>query len=132
MENTITAHIGRKNYKTDLQDGTHHLVSDEPSELGGEDQGPMASSLLKMALGACTAITLRMYAGRKGWDLQEVIAKVDYEKTGEGTVFHRQLEFIGQLDEKQRKRLMQIANACPVHRVLTGPIDIQTEVVDAR
>ncbi|MFQ5447583.1 MAG: OsmC family protein [Saprospiraceae bacterium] len=131
MENPITARIGLKKYKTTLQNGTHHLVADEPHELGGEDQGPMAGTLLKMALGACTAITLRMYADRKGWDLQEVIAKVDYEKTGEGTIFHRQLEFTGQLDEKQRKRLMQIANACPVHRVLSGPIDIETEIVDA-
>jgi putative redox protein len=127
MENAITAHTGRENYKTDVQFNTHNLVTDEPHELGGEDLGPTPGTLLKMALGACTAITLRMYAGRKGWDLQEVLVKVDYEKTGEGTTFHRQIEFIGQLDEKQRKRLTQIANACPVHRVLSGPIDIQTE-----
>ena len=127
MLNAIPAHIGQENYKTGLQFEAHSLVADEPKELGGEDLGPTPGTLLKMALGACTAITLRMYAARKGWDLQEVLVKVDYEKTGEGTIFYRQIEFIGQLDETQRKRLTQIANACPVHRILSGPINIQTE-----
>jgi putative redox protein len=131
MENAITAHIGLQNYKTDVQFNTHHLVTDEPHELGGGDLGPTPANLLKMSLGACTAITLRMYAGRKGWDLKEVLVKVDFEKTSEGTIFHQQLEFVGQLDEQQRKRLVQIANACPVHRILAGSVDIQTEILEA-
>jgi putative redox protein len=128
MQKPITARIGKQKYKTDLAFENHLLLADEPESIGGEDLGPTSGTLLKMSLAACTAITLRMYADRKGWDLEEAIVEVDYEKNGTGTLFQRHIRLVGNLDQEQRTRLMQIANACPVHKTLTHPIEIQTLV----
>ncbi len=128
MKNAITAHIGTDRFKTTLTYDRHTVIADEPESVGGQDLGPTSGTLLKMSLAACTAITLRMYADRKGWDLKEVNIEVDYEKTENGTLFHSHIQLTGNLDETQIKRLTQIANACPIHKVLTNPIEIQTVV----
>ena len=125
----ITARIGSTYppYATQLVVGHHHTVADEPVEDGGGDTGPAPHEILLSALGACTAITLRMYAERKQWPLEGVEVKLDYaERSKERTVITRNVELRGQLDATQRERLLQIANACPVHRILTGTVEIPT------
>ncbi len=120
------ANIGRSKYKTTLQIGRHSLIADEPETNGGADEGPAPGELLRMSLAACTAITLRMYADRKGWEVDNFSVEVDFDKTENGTLFHVQLSFDGNLDDSQRQRLVQIANACPVHKILAGNVDFQT------
>ncbi|MFZ5973748.1 MAG: OsmC family protein [Bacteroidota bacterium] len=122
----IVATIGKEHYRTEIVATGHHLVADEPVDVGGQNQGPAPGQFLQMSLAACTAITLRMYADRKQWPLEHVRVEVDTEKTEGKTLFKRQLIFAGDLTDEQRQRLLQIANACPVHKALTGPIEIET------
>ena len=119
-------------YSTAIAVGAHQLRADEPIEVGGGDTGPAPKEWLLSALGACTAITLRMYAERKQWPLQSVRIELDYGESSPGrTVIVRKLHIEGDLDEAQRERLLQIANACPVHKILTGAIEIPTELSPA-
>jgi putative redox protein len=113
--------------------GRHHLVADEPAAQGGTDLGPTPYGYLLAALGACTAMTLRLYAQRKGWELGEVDVVLRHERVhaadaaaGEGRLerIHKELSFGGELSEEQRARLLEIADRCPVHRTLTGPLEI--------
>ncbi|HEX5694667.1 MAG TPA: OsmC family protein [Arenimonas sp.] len=114
-------------YATQLVVGHHHTVADEPVDAGGGDTGPAPTEILLSALGACTAMTLRMYAERKQWPLEGVEVKLDYaSRDKERTVITRTVELRGKLDDEQRERLLQIANACPVHRILTGTVEIPT------
>lgn len=126
---TATARIGSTYapYATQLVTGSHHGVADEPVELGGGDTGPAPDEILLSALAACTAITLRMYAERKQWPLEGVDVDVQYAERGkEKTVLRRTVHLRGPLDDEQRGRLLQIANACPVHRILTGTVEVPT------
>ena len=116
-------------YSATIAVGAHQLRADEPAEAGGGDTGPAPKQLLLSALGACTAITLRMYAERKQWPLQSVRVELDYGEGSPGrTVIVRNLHVEGDLDDAQRARLLQFANACPVHKILTGTIEIPTEL----
>lgn len=125
----VVATIGRDAYRTTLDMGTHVLYADEPVEAGGQDEGPAPHDFLRMSLASCTAITIRMYADRKGWPVDEIRVRIYLEQTEAKTIFHRAIEFKGTLDDEQRKRLLQIANACPVHKVLTHPIEVSTLLV---
>lgn len=117
-------------YATQLVVGHHHTVADEPVDLGGGDTGPAPDEILLSALGACTAITLRMYAERKQWPLEGVEVKLAYAERGKDkTVITRDVQLRGKLDADQRERLLQIANVCPVHKILTGAVDIPTSLV---
>src|SRR5438270_14029888 len=102
----------------------HPLVADEPPEKGGEDEGPSPQELLAASLASCTAITVEMYAKRKGWDVGDVSVDVDYEpaQRGSPTRFAMSVKFPKELPEDQRERLMQIAAKCPVHRTLEGEV----------
>ncbi len=124
----ITATIGHQNYKTEITTETNILIADEPKEVGGQGLGFAPKELLVSSLGACTAITLKMYAERKGWNLEE--AKVDVEfrwdKENLKSVMERKVELIGDLDEEQKARLLVIANSCPIHKILSNPIEIST------
>lgn len=124
----ITATIANQNYKTEITTETNILIADEPKEVGGQGLGFAPKELLASSLGACTAITLKMYAERKGWDLEE--AKVDVEfrwdKENLKSVMERKVELIGDLDEEQKARLLVIANSCPIHKILSNPIEIST------
>jgi len=125
----------------DVVVGRHRLTADEPTAAGGTDRGPGPYDLLLAALGACTSMTLSLYARRKQWPLVRVIVRLRHAKidaldcgtceTREGMVDHieRDVELIGNLDVAQRARLLEIANRCPVHRTLTSEIDIQTRLV---
>ena len=114
-------------FRARLQVGAHAAVADEPAELGGGDLGPAPDEVLLSALGACTAITLRMYAARKQWPLEDVQVELAYgERDKAHTVIERRVRLGGPLDDQQRQRLLQIANACPVHRILTGTVEVPT------
>ncbi len=129
-EGQVVVRTGRAHYHTEILTGGHTLVADEPESAGGTDTGPTPFNLLLAALGACTTITLRMYADRKEWPLEEIGVRLRHQKRrpGEGTQpegaslkvdeISQELELIGSLDEEQRSRLFEIAHRCPVHRVL--------------
>lgn len=129
MEKVI-AHIGRDLYRTVLSNGRHEIIADEPPELGGTDLGLSPAELLLSSLGACTSITLRMYADRKGWALEEVKISLGFQhdKAAGKSLITRHIELTGSLDEEQRNRLLQIANACPIHKTLQNPIEISTQL----
>ncbi len=105
-------------------DGGHSLVVDEPEAAGGNDRGPSPTRVLGASLAACTAITVEMYADRKGWDIGDVAVDVDYEpaQRGSPTRFRMSLQLAKELPEEQREKLMQIAAKCPVHRTLEGEV----------
>lgn len=125
----ISSIIKRENYRIDITTPSGNaLIADEPIDVGGKNLGFSPKELLASALAACTSATLRMYANRKKWNLEEV--KIDIElgrdEKENKTIINRKLEFVGNLDETQKIRLLQIANACPVHKILTNPIEILT------
>jgi len=101
--------------------------------LGGKDLGPSPFELLSSALGTCTAITMKMYADRKAWPIEEIKIQIDLNQEKEGTEMHsnfeQKIEIIGDLDEKQRERMLLIASKCPVHKTLKGEVKIETTLV---
>lgn len=124
----ITAFIGTELYKTEIKTIGNTIIADEPKEFGGNDLGFAPKELLASALGACTAITLRMYADRKGWNLTESKVEVTFEWDQENStsIINRNISLFGTLDDSQRERLLKIANSCPIHKILTNPIEIET------
>jgi putative redox protein len=123
--------------------GRHQFQADEPVEVSGCDAGPNPYELLLAALGACTSMTLRMHAIRKRWPLEDIRVRLTHGKmhvedclgcdTKEGLVdrIEREILLVGNLTDKQRQRLLEIANKCPVHRTLTTEIHIETHLTDA-
>jgi putative redox protein len=116
--------------KHDVQMRSHTLVADEPKDEGGDDSGPSPQELLAASLASCTAITIEMYAKRKGWELGDVAVHVEYEpaQRGSPTRFRMVVDFPKELPEEQRERLMQIGAKCPVHRVLEGEVMFEETV----
>ena len=110
--------------RNDIEVRGHHLVADEPEEEGGADEGPSPLEMLAASLASCTAITMQMYADRKGWEIGEVTVGVDYQPAQRGapTRFELVIELPKELPEDQRTRLLQIAAKCPVHRTLEGEV----------
>lgn len=132
---------GPSGFITEIEAGSHRLVADEPAAAGGSDQGPDPYALLLASLGACTAMTLRMYADRKQLPLQGVTVTLRHAKihaadcadceTREGKLdrIERDLELSGPLDDAARSRLLEIADKCPVHRTLQSEIRVVTRLV---
>jgi putative redox protein len=102
------------------------LYADEPVTLLGKNTGPGPTELVLMALGACTAITVRMYAARKEWTINRIAVRLRWAP--EFTAIERDIEIDGPLDAEQRARLLQIAEKCPVHKVLTGGVAVRTDL----
>jgi putative redox protein len=107
-----------------IEIGSHEVTSDEASSVGGSDAGPNPQELLAASLASCSAITMEMYAKRKGWDIGEVVVDVDYEpaQRGSPTRFEMSVKLPKELPEDQRAKLMQIVAKCPVHRTLEGEV----------
>lgn len=129
---SVIATIKQELYRIQIESPSGNVViSDEPLEMGGRDLGFSPTELLASSLAACTSATLRMYADRKGWDLKEVKLEIDldWDDNANKTVINRRIQLLGNLDETQRERLFKVANACPVHKMLTNPIEINTEVI---
>ena len=105
------------------------LTADEPTANGGNDVGPEPHEFLLVGLGACTSMTVKLYADGKGWPLRSVDVTVEGHHDDTRTfLINRTISFEGDLSEEQRHRLLEIANKCPVHRTLTGTIRIETEL----
>lgn len=138
----IVAYLDTKEkFTTQIKADQHRIIADEPKNFGGNDFGPSPYQLVASGLAACTVMTLRMYAERKKWDLQEVYCHIRHEKThvldcddcenpkAKIDKFTRELEFFGELDDEQKKRLLEIADRCPVHRTLEGQAHIETKLL---
>jgi putative redox protein len=117
-------------FQHDVEIRSHHVQADEPEDNGGDDTGPSPQELLAASLASCTAITIEMYAKRKGWNIGDVSVDVDYEpaQRGSPTRFDMAVRLPKELPEEQRERLMQIAAKCPVHRVLEGEVMFEETV----
>ena len=115
---------GTLKHEIEFARNDHHLVADEPEEHGGTDEGPNPQELLAASLASCSAITMEMYAVRKGWDIGEVVVDVDYEpaQRGSPTKFQMTVRLPKELPQDQQQRLMQIVAKCPVHRTLEGEV----------
>ena len=129
---TVFARSGTTPYTVTLTDDLAHTwLGDEPEDKGGANAAPDPTRLLLSSLGACTVITLQMYAARKQWPLAGVEVELQFNPTGKpanGTDITRRVTLRGELDESQRARLLQIANACPIHDVLVGDVRIDTSL----
>lgn len=124
---TAITELDQSKYKTKIFADGHFIYADEPEELGGTDEGMTPGALLLASLGSCTAITIRMYADRKQIPLEAIKINLmicPEEEMNKRTVIERKIEFTGNLDEEQRKRLMIIADKCPIHKILSNPIKI--------
>ena len=119
---SITGTIDMSHYKTLLSNGSVSITADEKEIVGGAGQGLNPSELLAASLASCTCITLRMYADRKAWMLESIATTVKIENAQ----ITRTIQLTGALDEEQTNRLMEIAEHCPIHKLLQHPIPIQT------
>lgn len=138
----IVTRTGAQGYTTEIKAGHHYMVADEPTEVGGKDLGPTPYGYLTAGLGACTSMTLRMYADHKKWDLQEVTVHLSHEKNylqdsdntdGKNSkidIIEIEIELEGNLDQTQRTRLLEIAHRCPVHKTLHNSVKIEVKLRD--
>jgi putative redox protein len=137
----VLVRIGLEKFTTEILAGKHYLKADEPITAGGQNFGPTPYDLLLASLGACTAMTLRMYADRKKWDVEEIDVHLNYSKTyaldsenfnNKDAIIDkidRCIEIRGSLDQKQLNRMLEIADKCPVHKTLHGDIRVSTELL---
>lgn len=135
----VAVRLGPEGYTTEVMVRHHSLTADEPERIGGNDYGPSPYELLSAALGACTAMTIQMYARRKKWPVEEVEVHIDHRKDYADDMTHsdeqptkidhfdRTLLLRGELTEEQRARLLEIADRCPVHMTLHAAVEIGTE-----
>ena len=124
---TAVVELDQSKYKTKIFADGHFIYADEPEELGGTDEGMAPGALLLASLGSCTAITIRMYADRKQFPLEGIkinLAICPEEEMDAGTVIERKIELLGNLSDDERKRLMIIADKCPIHKMLSNPIKV--------
>lgn len=140
VEKEVAVRLDDEDYTTDIMVRHHGLTADEPPSVGGNDFGPSPYELVTAGLGACTAMTLQMYARRKKWPLEEVVVQLEHFKDYPADLqdpedprskidhFSRTLDLKGPLDEKQKQRLVEIANKCPVHKTLHREVKITTQL----
>lgn len=132
MGKEIHVRIGQKHYETEITAGNHTLLSDKAPDIG-TDKGAEPGDLLLASLGSCKAMTMRMYADNKGWELNEAIIRLSMDvikSEQQQTTFIRcHIELHGNLDEKQRARLLDIANKCPLHKIITGTVEVDSNLL---
>ena len=143
MANVDVQYLTSYSYTHSLVAGTHAFYADEPEDAGGDDLGPTPYELLLWALGACTSMTLLMYARRKGWPLADVAIHLHHNRVYATDCencedpgsridrIEREIVLVGALTDDQRARLLEIAALCPVHRTITGKIQVADRLVDA-
>ncbi|MFK8061091.1 MAG: OsmC family protein [Polaribacter sp.] len=139
----LVAHLNllEDNFTTSIQTKKHAFIADEPAVIGGDDFGPSPYELLTASIAACTTMTLKLYAQRKKWDLQEVFVyishsrkhsdelDIDFEKSRRIDHISKKLKFVGNLDDKQKQRLKEIASKCPVHKTVASEVFFETELI---
>jgi putative redox protein len=125
----VETQFGSGAYDQSITVGSHHLISDVDASKGGSDSGPSPHEYLAAALATCTGMTLKMYASRKSWGLENAIVTVNISRTDEVERFAREITLVGNLDAEQTARLLDIADKCPVHKALMGTIAIDTRLV---
>lgn len=126
---TVKAQIDQPHFRTIVQTANHTIITDEPLAVGGADAGPSPQDLLLASLCGCTAITLRMYIDRKKWIVDHISVDAELFKTDSFPLIKLRLMIEEELSVEQRKRLIQIAEACPIHKLLTGKTVIETSLV---
>lgn len=126
---TVLSNASR--YGQDIAIRQFQLTADEPPSVGGDDRGPTPTELLLAGLGSCKAITIQMYAERKGWSVERVSVQVESQTVERQTVIVAHLTLEGDLTEEQRQRLREIGDRCPVHRLLSASTPIQTVLTPA-
>ena len=141
LEGVVIVRGAASGFAQEITAGRHQFVSDEPTSVGGTDSGPTPYDLLLAGIGSCTSMTIAMYARRKQWALERVTVRLRHShvhaedcaacetRTAKLTLIERDIELEGVLDEKQRARLLEIANRCPVHQTLTSQMHIKTTLV---
>ncbi len=119
-----------ENFRHDIKVRSHTITADEPRDHGGDDNGPSPQELLAAALASCTAVTMEMYAKRKGWDLSGLTVDCEYTPAERGSVtrFNVVMKVPAHLSEEQIERLQVIAAKCPVHRTLEGEVEVAERV----
>jgi len=129
MNKIIITGNGQGRYQQEVSIGRHQLLADEPESLGGDDSGPSPMEFVLTGLGACTAITLRMYAEKKGLDIARITVSLEHRRSPEGRhQVERIVSLEGQLSDEQRARLLEIANRCPTHLALQQPLEVATRL----
>ncbi len=131
FEKDIEVVLGSEDFRCDISTTRHSLVGDETEANGGKYVGPVPKEYLLASLGECTAITLKMYANHKGWTLTDVRVNLNLEQEIISGITHstikRDIVLQGDLTEEQRARILQVANSCPVHKLLMGELVINTQ-----
>ena len=132
LENPVHTSIGREKYQCTISWRNGIFIADEPVKSGGKDLGPDPFTLLLSSLASCTLVTLKMYIDRKGWAIDNIEVEANMQQVKEGdkiiTTIYRDIKFPGEITEEQKKRLLQIASACPVSKILENQIEIITSV----
>ena len=132
LENDITGTIGQQKYLCQISWRNGTITMDEPISAGGEDLGPDPHSTLLASLAGCTLATLRMYIDRKGWDIPEIYVALNLAQEKEGefiTSIKRDVRFSNTITEEQRERLLSIADKCPISKLLTQKVIINTQLL---
>ena len=131
MATTANAYIGLDHYKVRITAGKNVVIADEGEDNGGKNEGANPHQLLLASLGACTCATLRMYADKKQMKLEEVKVNLSLERDEEKNITNitREIKLIGDLTDEERAKLLVIADKCPIHKILSNPINISTQQV---
>lgn len=127
----VTANTKVENYKTEISVSNHHFLADEPHDTGGQNLGPTPVQLLADSLASCSSITMKMYADRKGWQVDDIEVKISYESDAQHQVsqFNKSVKITGNLDTEQKARIFKIAEHCPVHKILEKSMTIESILI---
>ena len=126
----VVSQFGQGPLQQKLTVGDLHFLADAEISKGGSGTGPNPHEYLGAALAACTSMTLKMYAERKEMKLENAVVTVDIERANDVEMFSREIQLLGNLSAEERERLLEIANKCPIHKALSGQIQIKTQLVN--